>query len=499
MAEHTLFGAGEAASGYNGNDTDDPIILGIVFRVDAENWTSIGLRFVPTTIVNDRQAYLWKINPSGPHTLLATALVDNPTQSAWNRVEWDDPVDLDNGDLYAVGVYHEHGGYWAKQNVFASDIESPTTDSLIGPSSSAVDTIVAEAGAGNGFYWQPGVLGTPSSPGALDLGTFNNSGYLIDPIVEGAPVTAPPVNTGVPVVTGSPRIGEVLSCGTGTWSGHPTPTYARQWLRDGTNISGATGATYTVLEADLNHAISCRVTATNSQGSDQITSNAVNIFATPRTAKMYRQQSGIWEELHFASPTREVLYTLTAGAGGQAEFDTGVMDFSPFQTVRVIAKLRSDSPSIYEECITELNGDTTANHYGTQCDGGNPHTPGGTFSVARWDGYTWISGVKGAACPNGLLLGYGAGAGAQAGYFSEWTADFLRPGEAYLPKTVRSECRYIENRDEATASVPNGPEQFVVAGFYMPDTPTAINRIRLWPLFGTKFLEGSDFTVEGIY
>lgn len=92
---------------------------------------------------------------------------------------------------------------------------------------------------------------------------------------KSAPAGAAPVNTALPVITGTPRVGQVLSGSTGTWTGTPTPTYARQWLRNGAVIEGATGATYTLVAADAGANITLRVTASNSVGSVPATSAAV--------------------------------------------------------------------------------------------------------------------------------------------------------------------------------------------------------------------------------
>lgn len=88
-----------------------------------------------------------------------------------------------------------------------------------------------------------------------------------------------PANTVAPVASGTPNTGEVLSCTTGTWTGYPDPTYTYQWQRsaDGATgwaaIAGATGSTYTVVEADETQYLRCVVTGTNAVGSAAANSN----------------------------------------------------------------------------------------------------------------------------------------------------------------------------------------------------------------------------------
>ena len=91
---------------------------------------------------------------------------------------------------------------------------------------------------------------------------------------------APPVISSSPVVTGTAAVGQTLSCDKGVWFNAPT-SYTYQWLRDGANIAGATVSTYVVVAGDLGHAISCKVTATNANGSAPATSNAVMIVSIP--------------------------------------------------------------------------------------------------------------------------------------------------------------------------------------------------------------------------
>jgi len=84
-----------------------------------------------------------------------------------------------------------------------------------------------------------------------------------------------PVNTVAPVVSGTATYGQTLSTTTGTWTGVPASfSYGYQWQRGGSNIGGATGATYQLTSSDVGYTIRCVVTATNSGGSTAANSNS---------------------------------------------------------------------------------------------------------------------------------------------------------------------------------------------------------------------------------
>lgn len=100
-----------------------------------------------------------------------------------------------------------------------------------------------------------------------------NDGSVVGDSTLKFPPPAPPVNTTPPEITGSPVVGQVLNVTNGVWTN--SPTFARQWLRAGNPISGATGATYTLAAGDSGQLISCRVTATNADGQATALSNVV--------------------------------------------------------------------------------------------------------------------------------------------------------------------------------------------------------------------------------
>ena len=86
-------------------------------------------------------------------------------------------------------------------------------------------------------------------------------------------------------ITGTPAVGQTLTCGTGTFStagdgaftssgaiGAPALTYA--WTSNGTDVG--TASTYEVATGDAQHSIACTVTATGAYGHGSATSSAVS-------------------------------------------------------------------------------------------------------------------------------------------------------------------------------------------------------------------------------
>jgi hypothetical protein len=70
------------------------------------------------------------------------------------------------------------------------------------------------------------------------------------------------------------QVGMVIFFSYNQWDGNPVPTLTYQWLRNGSNITGETNTTYLLDLADSGQLISVKCTATNSQGTDFVLSNA---------------------------------------------------------------------------------------------------------------------------------------------------------------------------------------------------------------------------------
>ena len=96
---------------------------------------------------------------------------------------------------------------------------------------------------------------------------------------------APPVNTVIPVVSGTARDGQTLSSTTGTWTGTPTITFGYQWQRCNAagascvDIGGATGSTYTATATDVGGTLRSRVTGTNAGGNSAAFSAVTAVVA----------------------------------------------------------------------------------------------------------------------------------------------------------------------------------------------------------------------------
>jgi hypothetical protein len=79
-------------------------------------------------------------------------------------------------------------------------------------------------------------------------------------VIRPSQAPAQVANTSLPTVTGTPRVGAVLSGHAGSWDPGDAAT-SLQWLRDGVPVAGATSTSYTLDAADEGARIALRVTA----------------------------------------------------------------------------------------------------------------------------------------------------------------------------------------------------------------------------------------------
>jgi len=123
----------------------------------------------------------------------------------------------------------------------------------------------------------PGVTGTTFTPLASSFGdeidvaiTVSKAGYQTVTIASntvkvGQVLAAAPAATILPVISGAtggvnlPKVGNVLTASTGTWTVDGL-TLGYQWRAAGVDIPGATASTYTVTGAEVGKVITVVVT-----------------------------------------------------------------------------------------------------------------------------------------------------------------------------------------------------------------------------------------------
>ena len=102
-----------------------------------------------------------------------------------------------------------------------------------------------------------------------------------------------PVITGVPTISGTAAVGNVLTASPAPVTGDPTPTRTWQWYRGGVAISGATSTTYTLVLADSGATITVEQIETNTEGFDTAVSAGVAVAFTPASLFALGEQ-GAW-------------------------------------------------------------------------------------------------------------------------------------------------------------------------------------------------------------
>jgi hypothetical protein len=80
-----------------------------------------------------------------------------------------------------------------------------------------------------------------------------------------------------PAIIGTPAVSSATGYSTGGYSGTPPITVTQQWKLNGSNISGATGSSYTPISGDTGGTLTVTQTLTNSAGTISNTSAGVSI------------------------------------------------------------------------------------------------------------------------------------------------------------------------------------------------------------------------------
>jgi hypothetical protein len=189
-----------------------------------------------------------------------------------------------------------------------------------------------------------------------------------------------------PSLAGAGRIGTPLVADPGAWDGEPAPSLALRWQRDGTDIPGATGASYVPVPADDLRAIRCVVRATNAEGTAEATTAAITAThaAPARTGTLpdlsLVQDSGPRTVNAAAVFTGAALVFGVTGAGATVVAQTGAVSIP---TDRVL-----DGATV---TVTATNSGGTA-EASFRVDVTAPQAPAGLqFSVGSTLGYRVLS------------------------------------------------------------------------------------------------------------
>jgi hypothetical protein len=111
-------------------------------------------------------------------------------------------------------------------------------------------------------------------------------------------VVGPPVNTSIPLVTGSALVGGVATVQPGTWTGRQPISFAYAWVRcnnaggECAAVAGATGRSYRLTSTDVGHRMRVNVTGRNAIASVTVTSGESAIVGVPLPAGAVRLPSG---------------------------------------------------------------------------------------------------------------------------------------------------------------------------------------------------------------
>lgn len=145
------------------------------------------------------------------------------------------------------------------------------------------------------------------------------------------PITSSPTVKTKPYIYGTAEVGNVLTLVQGVFDGDDPITITKQWLRDGVDISGATGNTYTLVAGDEGKGFQVKVTATNAYGSVVTYSNTISISATIPPVNTLKDGLGLRDfyTSTLSSPPSSVTNTTTItikSDGTVAYIDNGATD-----------------------------------------------------------------------------------------------------------------------------------------------------------------------------
>jgi hypothetical protein len=122
------------------------------------------------------------------------------------------------------------------------------------------------------------ITGIPPVIDASSMDTFiaTSSGPAYDEYkaqVQAVLELPEPVNSVLPIITGSAIVGQTLTCSNGTWTANGvvnTFAISHQWMRQGQEIFGANTYQYVPAIDDIDYSVYCKVTAENQTNIEEV-------------------------------------------------------------------------------------------------------------------------------------------------------------------------------------------------------------------------------------
>jgi hypothetical protein len=204
-----------------------------------------------------------------------------------------------------------------------------------------------------------GAMATTYTLGSADIGTSvrvtvtatNGAGSASASSGQIAVTAAPPTNTALPTISGTPRAGMTLTATAGTWTGTaPIDTSSIQWQRCNTSGTGcaniaATGTTYVLVDADAGSTVRVLVTATNAGGSTTANSAVTNVVVAAGPSSGPRFVKDIGQKSVVNDSNNQL--TLTVPAGGVAVGDTVLLIAAKGNDAQAIASATDSKGNAY--------------------------------------------------------------------------------------------------------------------------------------------------------
>ena len=204
------------------------------------------------------------------------------------QLDWQD---IEDAGWYVVQYYHLEGGEWL-------DLPAAGVEIAFHGSSAVVSNL-------HGLSWLR--VGAASCDGASEWSQIEElygtnasdwegvpvpeveEGDEIEPCDEDLDTPENSLATGAPIISGTAQVGETLTAntsGVADADGLSDVQYEYQWLAGDAEIVGATGSTYTVVDADEGKAIKVEVIFTDDAGNDEsLTSAATDAAAAAEPAE----------------------------------------------------------------------------------------------------------------------------------------------------------------------------------------------------------------------